>query len=132
MKLRGFSIPTSDRRGRQKRPKLYTYGEAREQSEAERKMNMPGRLIKRGLWVPPGYTGEQLRRMRKKNGVGRPPKIRLNQLAMRELLKHLVLWDREIADKVNEGLRRTIGLHPGNFRGYAIERSKQALWLGQS
>lgn len=46
-------------------------------SEREKKLKMPERVIKRAHFVGRGFNGDQLRKMRKRNGVGRPIEVTL-------------------------------------------------------
>ena len=48
--------------------------EGLELSDRERELGLPGRKIFRAVSVVKGFTGAALREMRKRNGVGRPPK----------------------------------------------------------
>lgn len=50
------------------------------QSDRERALNMPPREIKYRPPVPRGFSGEALRDMRKRHGVGRPRQVNIARI----------------------------------------------------
>ena len=91
--------------------KFYVYSTGKfERSEAEKALRLPSREIKRGALMTKGFRIDQLIEIRKRNGVGRPPKVNLEHLVWKDLMKNRVPWGAQVAQEINAKLAQIIGV----------------------